>query len=136
MKTLTLVTSGLPGIKDWLDLTRAKNLDYIARGALLMALDNFKHLAPNCRPDFGTDTIVLLRFRLDLRKTWNLLNSGNLWLWSRHYWEHSYAFSYEDWTFNLNEFRTLRTFVFKNSSGVNYNFEELGALLDLSLIHI
>ena len=132
MKTLILVTSGLalPGFKDWLDITSEKNLHFTARGALMMALNNYKNLAPNCRSYYAKDTVVLLRFKMDMRKIANLNGTGNLWLWNRHYWEHSFAFNYDDWTFNLNEFRTLRTFVFKTPTNIEYNFEDFAALMD------
>ena len=131
-KTLVLETSGLENpIKDWLAVTDEKNLHFTARGALLMALDNFKHLAPNSRAYYANQPIVLLRFKMDLRKTFDLQNLNNMWLWNRHYWEHSFAFNYDHWTFNLNEFRTLRTFVFnKTTPGQNYNFEDFGSLMD------
>ena len=111
MRTLVLETSGLNQMKDWLGVTNEKNLHFTARGALLMALDNFKNLAPNSRDYFATQPIVLLLFRVDVRNTLNYQNLSNIWLWNRHYWEHSYAFNFDDWTFNLHEFNTMKTFV-------------------------
>ena len=94
-----------------------------------MALENFKHLAMNLMPDFENPPIALLRFKLNSNKTLDLSFQDYMWLWNRHYWEHSFAFQHDNFTLNLSEFLTLKAFVFTNDTGDYYFFKDYAALI-------
>ena len=128
---LTLLTGGVAGLKDWIPITSCKNLHFTARGALLMALENFKNLPANVKDHFENSAVVLLRFKLNANKTLDMFFQQYLWLWNRHYWEHSLAFQYDNFTLNLSEFLTMKTFVFGlDDTGNHYSFNNFASEVD------
>ena len=128
---LTLLTGGVAGLKDWIPITSCKNLHFTARGVLLMALENFKNLPVNVKNHFENSAVVLLRFKLSANKTLDMYFQEYLWLWNRHYWEHSLAFQYDNFTLNLSEFLTMKTFVFGlDDTGNHYSFNNFASEVD------
>ena len=95
-----------------------------------MALENFKNGAVNVQPDFENSPAALLRFKLNANKTLDLNFQEYLWLWNRHYWEHSFAFQFDNFTLSLSEFMTLKTFVSINDTGDYYTLKDYAAEVD------